>query len=94
MKPVRLIRMCLNDTYNKVLIGKHLSESFNFQNGLKQCDTLSPPLLNFALEYANRKVQGNLMGLKLNGAHQFLPNANDANLLEDNIDAIKETQKL
>jgi hypothetical protein len=28
MKPVRLIMMCLNETYIKVRIGKHLSDSF------------------------------------------------------------------
>jgi hypothetical protein len=28
MKLVRLIKMCFNDTYNKVRIGKHLSDNF------------------------------------------------------------------
>jgi hypothetical protein len=56
MKLVRLIRMCLNETYDKVYIGKHLSDSFPIQNGLKQGDALSPLLFNFALEYAIRKV--------------------------------------
>jgi hypothetical protein len=59
MKPVRLIKMCLNETYIKVRIGKHLSDSFPIQNGLKQGDALSPLLLNFALEYAIRNVQKN-----------------------------------
>jgi hypothetical protein len=36
MKLVRLIKMCLNETYSKVRIGKHLSNSFPIQNGLKQ----------------------------------------------------------
>jgi hypothetical protein len=32
MKPVRLIRMCLNETYsNKVHIGKHLNDMFLFK---------------------------------------------------------------
>jgi hypothetical protein len=51
MKLVRLIKMCLNETYSKVRIGKHLSDSFPIQNGLKQWDALSPLLFNFALEY-------------------------------------------
>jgi hypothetical protein len=49
--------MCLNKTYSKVRIGKHLSDSFPIQNGLKQGDDLLPLLFNFALEYAIRKVQ-------------------------------------
>jgi hypothetical protein len=56
MKLVRLIKMCLNETYSKVRIGKHLPDSFLIENGLKQGDALSPLLFNFALEYAIRKV--------------------------------------
>jgi hypothetical protein len=47
MNLVRLIKMCLNETYSKVRIGKHLSDSFPIQNGLKQGDALSPLLFNF-----------------------------------------------
>jgi hypothetical protein len=40
VKLIRLIKMCLNETYSKVRIGKHLSDSFPIQNGLKQGDAL------------------------------------------------------
>ena len=44
MKLLRLIKMCLNETYSRVLVGKHLSEMFPIKNGLKQGDFLLPLL--------------------------------------------------
>jgi len=57
MNLVRLIKMCLNETYSRVQVGKHLFDMFCIRNGLKQADALSPFLFNFALEYAIRRVQ-------------------------------------
>jgi hypothetical protein len=56
MEIARLIKMCLNKR-SKVRTGKYLPDNFPIQNGLKQGDTLSPLLFNFALEYAIRKVK-------------------------------------
>jgi hypothetical protein len=84
MKLVRLIKVCLNETHGKVRIGKHLSDSFPIQNGLKQGDALSPLLFNFVSEYAIRKVQENQLGLKSNGKHQLLAYADGVNLLGGN----------
>ena len=53
MKLVRLKKMCLNETYSRVQVGKNLSDTFPNRNGLKQ-DALSPLLFNFVLDYATR----------------------------------------
>jgi len=59
MKLVRLIKMCLNENYSRVQVGKHLSDMFAIKNGLKQGDALLPLVFNFALEYAITMVQLN-----------------------------------
>jgi hypothetical protein len=45
-KLVWVIKMCLNETYNKVHVGKLLSDKFPIQNGLKHGDALSSLLWN------------------------------------------------
>ena len=41
MKLVRLIKMCLTETYSRVQVGKNLSDMFPIRNGLKQGDTIT-----------------------------------------------------
>jgi hypothetical protein len=89
MKLIRVIKICLNEIYNKVHIAKHLSNTFSIQNGLKQGDALLPLPFNFALKCAIRKVQKNLVGLKMNRNHYILACADDVNLQGDSIDTIK-----
>jgi len=90
MKLVRLMKMCLAETYSRVQVGKNLSDMFPIRNGLKQGDALSPLLFNFALEYAIRRVQVNQDGLKLNGTHYLLVYVDDVNILGGGVHTVKE----
>jgi hypothetical protein len=83
MKPAKLIQICLNETYSKVWIRRHLSDVSN-QDGMEQGAALLPIPFNFVLKYAFQRVQVNQDDLKLNGIHQFLVYADD-NTLGGNI---------
>jgi hypothetical protein len=66
MKIIKLIKICLRETYSKIRIDKHLSDKLPNRNGLEQGDALSPLFFNFTLEYAIRKVHEDQVGPKLN----------------------------
>ncbi|KAJ4448530.1 hypothetical protein ANN_10548 [Periplaneta americana] len=93
-KLVRLIKMCLSETYSRVRIGQFLSDAFPIHCGLKQGGALSPVLFNFALEYAITKVQNNTQGLELNRLHQLLVYADDGNMLGENPQTIRENAEI
>jgi hypothetical protein len=49
MELVRLIKMCLNETYSTVRVGNYLCNMFPIRNSWDQVDALLPLLFNFAL---------------------------------------------
>ena len=89
MKMVRLVKMCLNGTYSRLRGGKDLSDMFPLTNGLRLGDALSSLLFKFPLQYAFMMVDG----LKVNGTHQILVYADDANILGGSVHTIKENAK-
>jgi retron-type reverse transcriptase len=77
------MKVCLNETYSWLGVGKNLSNVFPITNGLKQGDTFSPLLFNFAFEYVIRRVQVIQDDSKFNGTHQLLVYADDVNILDE-----------
>jgi hypothetical protein len=71
IKLVKIIKICMTETYSRVRVGKNLSDMFPFRNDLKQGLALSVLLLNFALQHAIRRIQVNQSGLKLNCTHRL-----------------------
>ena len=92
-KLVRLIKMCLSETYSTVRICQFLSDPSPIHCGLKQGDALSSLLFNFALEYAIRRIQENRIRLEVNRKHQLLVYADDVNMLGENLQPLGKIQK-
>jgi hypothetical protein len=93
MKLVRLIKMCLNETYSKVRISKK-SVLFLIQNVLKQRDPLSLLRFSVALEYAIRRVQGNQGGMESDRTHQLAVYTDDVNILGEITNTINEIKEI
>jgi hypothetical protein len=70
-----------------------LPDKFPIQNGLKQGNVLSLLLFNCAIEYTIWKVQGNEVGLELNGTPQLLVCTDDANSLGDSVNKTIENSE-
>jgi hypothetical protein len=62
---------------------------FHIKYDLKQGNTSSPLLSDFAVDYAIRRVQTNQDNLKLNGTHQLLPYADDVNIFGGRVHTVK-----
>jgi len=93
MNLVRLMKMCLKETYIEVRIGKNFPVAFSTENYLKQGDDLSPLLFDVVLEFNISKAQENLKGMELSGKQQLLVYDDDVNILDQNISTGKRKTK-
>jgi hypothetical protein len=94
MKQARPIKMCLNETYSRVWVDKHLSDTFLIMNGLKQGDSLQEFLFNLALEYSIRRVQATRKPRNLNDTCQIVVHADDVNILRRSIYTLKKNTEI
>jgi hypothetical protein len=53
-------------------MGKHFSNDFPLQSGIKEVDVLLPLCFNIPLVYVIRKIYVKWEGVKLNGANHLL----------------------
>jgi hypothetical protein len=83
---VGLIKVCLNETYSTLCIGKSLFRQLSY---LELGVTLSSLSLKSAFEYVIRRVQENEEGLNFNGAHQPFAYADNFNIVAENINNVQ-----
>ena len=86
---IRLINICLSETYSRVRIGLFLSDAFLIHCGLNQRDVPLSSLFNFTLEFAIWRVNENIIGLEMNGK-RHLVYADDVNMLGENLQTVRE----
>jgi len=94
MKMVRLIKICLNETYSRFRAGKNLSGMFTNGNCLKKGDALWPLLFNIALEYTTKCVQVNQDGLKLNDTRLLLVYCDDVNIFGGSVHTVRKKEEI
>lgn len=80
-KLVRLIKMTLQNTSNRVKCNGRTSDSFEVRQGLRQGDPLSTSLFDLALESIIRDSGINRKGILFNRSHQCLAYADDVVLI-------------
>jgi uncharacterized protein (DUF3820 family) len=83
MNLLRLIKMCLNKTYGRVRVGRHLADMFP-TSYLEWFETRRCSIaiaFKLCCRICIRRFHLNDDGLKVNGTHQLLVYANDVNIL-------------
>uniref|UniRef100_A0A2S2QC17 Putative RNA-directed DNA polymerase n=1 Tax=Sipha flava TaxID=143950 RepID=A0A2S2QC17_9HEMI len=90
-----LTKVCMNGTKYQVRVDNVLSEEFQVVTGLKQDDTLSPLLLNIALEKVVRNIQRDNHNIDI-GTNKIgiLGFANDLNIVGDDGESVVQSTAL
>jgi hypothetical protein len=65
-------KVFLNEIYDRVWVGKHISDTFPIMNGLKKGRYFINIAFQICIRYAFRRVEANQEGLQLNGTLQLL----------------------
>jgi len=89
VKLVRLIKMCLNETYSTVWVGKNFSDMFPIKNGLKQ-DAFFITGFQLCSRVCHKRVQVNQVGLKLNDTHQLSVDDDDDDTMGGSVHTIQK----
>lgn len=93
-KLVKLIRMCISNTFCKIRSQREISPEFEVQVGLKQRDSLSPILFNLAIEKIIKEVS-EWRCMELNGNMTIIPYTDDIIMLDNSqLDVIQTMEKL
>jgi hypothetical protein len=91
MKLVRLIKMCLNETYSRVRAAKCLSDTFPLKN--EKRERFIAIDVSSALDYAIKRDQADQEGLKLNATYEALIYAEDVKIFGGSIYNIQMNTK-
>lgn len=89
-KLLRLIRLTLKETNNRVKVGRKTSGTFTVKEGLRQGDPLSSLLFSCALEIVIRRANLYRSGLLYHKRHQCLAFADDLAILTRNKKELQE----
>ena len=81
--------MCPSETYNRIWVGKHLSDTSCIKNGLKRRSFITTAS-QLCFRICHLEGSGKSGGLKLNGTHHLLVYADDVHKLDGSIYTIKK----
>jgi hypothetical protein len=92
IKPVALIRKCVNKTCSKFRLCEHLPDALRIPNSLKERNASF--LLSFSFSLAQSKGQKNQDKLEANGTYQLLVYCDDVNSVDEKHKSHKGKQNL